>query len=388
MRPRKIGIAIGVLCAFMVWTAVWAQTRTGTVAQNANLRAGPGTTFAIVGRATTGQEVSIVGQNADGSWYELADDQWIAAFLVRNVIAAPVQAPTVPAGQAAQVTNIVDGDTIDVSIDGQTYRVRYILMNTPERGALYFTEATEANRQLVAGKTVYLVKDVSETDRFNRLLRYVYLADGTFVNAELVRQGYAQLATFPPDVAKEAEIRAAQQIAVAAGVGLWADAEEQPAAGQVTTPGATATGNANLRGGPGTNFAVVGSVTANQALQITGRNADGSWYQLANGNWIAAFLVENAPTSIAVVAAPVPQSSTAEPAPVVNNPTPTPVPAPTATPAPQPAQPCDPSYPGVCIPPYPPDLDCPEIGPRRFQVTGSDPHGFDGDNDGIGCESG
>jgi micrococcal nuclease len=47
---------------------------------------------------------------------------------------------------------------------------------------------------------------------------------------------------------------------------------------------------------------------------------------------------------------------------------------------------CDPSYPGVCIPPYPPDLDCGDVGVTNFQVTGSDPHGFDGDNDGIGCE--
>ena len=49
---------------------------------------------------------------------------------------------------------------------------------------------------------------------------------------------------------------------------------------------------------------------------------------------------------------------------------------------------CDPSYPGVCIPPYPPDLDCGDISYRRFDVRGPDSHGFDGDNDGIGCESG
>ena len=49
---------------------------------------------------------------------------------------------------------------------------------------------------------------------------------------------------------------------------------------------------------------------------------------------------------------------------------------------------CDPSYPTVCIPPYPPDLDCGEIRYRRFQVLSPDPHGFDGDNDGVGCESG
>jgi hypothetical protein len=49
---------------------------------------------------------------------------------------------------------------------------------------------------------------------------------------------------------------------------------------------------------------------------------------------------------------------------------------------------CDASYPGVCIPGTPPDLDCADVGYRRFQVVGTDPHGFDGDGDGIGCESG
>jgi len=48
---------------------------------------------------------------------------------------------------------------------------------------------------------------------------------------------------------------------------------------------------------------------------------------------------------------------------------------------------CDPSYPDVCIPPYPPDLNCGDIGYSNFRVVGTDPHGFDGDNDGIGCES-
>jgi hypothetical protein len=65
-------------------------------------------------------------------------------------------------------------------------------------------------------------------------------------------------------------------------------------------------------------------------------------------------------------------------------PTATPVPPPTAVPAP--ASNCHPSYPTVCIPPPPPDLDCGDIPYRRFTVVGSDPHRFDGDNDGIGCE--
>jgi micrococcal nuclease len=75
----------------------------------------------------------------------------------------------VPDGDLATVTYIVDGDTIDVSIGGTTYRVRYIGIDTPERGDYFFSEATEANRVLVEGQQVILVKDVSETDRYGRL---------------------------------------------------------------------------------------------------------------------------------------------------------------------------------------------------------------------------
>jgi hypothetical protein len=76
----------------------------------------------------------------------------------------------VPDGDLAVVTESIDTDTIDVAIGGVTYRVRYIGMDTPERGDYFFTEATEANRALVEGQQVILVKDISETDRFGRLL--------------------------------------------------------------------------------------------------------------------------------------------------------------------------------------------------------------------------
>ena len=132
-------------------------------------------------------------------------------------------AALVPAGEQALVVRVIDGDTIEVEIAGQNYRVRYIGMDTPERGDLFFQEATDANALLVAGQTVTMVKDVSETDRYGRLLRYVYLADGTFVNAELVRQGYALVATYPPDVAHQELFVTLQQEAREAAVGLWGD---------------------------------------------------------------------------------------------------------------------------------------------------------------------
>jgi len=138
-------------------------------------------------------------------------------------VLAQAEAALVPAGEQALVVRVIDGDTIEVEIAGQNYRVRYIGMDTPERGDLFYQKATDANARLVAGQTVTMVKDVSETDRYGRLLRYIYLANGTFVNAELVRQGYAQVATYPPDVAHQELFVTLQQEAREAAMGLWGD---------------------------------------------------------------------------------------------------------------------------------------------------------------------
>lgn len=121
----------------------------------------------------------------------------------------------------ATVLEVIDGDTIDVDIDGETYRVRYIGIDTPERERPYYAEATDFNAQLVDGQTVLLVKDVSETDQYDRLLRYIFVGD-TFVNFELVNQGYAAAVTFPPDVSCEGMFRAAEADARSRGLGLWA----------------------------------------------------------------------------------------------------------------------------------------------------------------------
>jgi len=98
---------------------------------------------------------------------------------------ASAQPPTptpIIAAETAQAAKIVDGDTIDVQIDRETFRIRYIGINTPETGQPCAAEATNYNAGLVMGKTVNLAKDVSETDRYGRLLRYVYVGD-IFVNA-------------------------------------------------------------------------------------------------------------------------------------------------------------------------------------------------------------
>jgi len=140
------------------------------------------------------------------------------------VLFAPalVTAAQQPERTSAVVTHVVDGDTIDVVIVTTTYRVRYIGMDTPERGKPFFREATEANRRLVEGRTVQLEQDVSDTDSYDRLLRYVFLDDGTFVNAELVRLGYALVAYYPPDVRHFYLLASLQSEAFHACRGLWA----------------------------------------------------------------------------------------------------------------------------------------------------------------------
>lgn len=139
-------------------------------------------------------------------------------------------ATTFPAGptfavgmQKARVVRIIDGDTIEVEIEGSRSRLRYIGMDTPEVGQPYFEESDRANRQLVpVGSTVYLERDVSETDAFDRLLRYVYLPDETFVNGALVAMGVAFAKAYPPDTKHQALLFSLEEQAKAGQVGMWA----------------------------------------------------------------------------------------------------------------------------------------------------------------------
>ena len=122
------------------------------------------------------------------------------------------------------VTRVVDGDTIELSTGD---KVRYVGVNTPEsvdprRPVQCFgKEASAYNKKLVLDKKVRLEKDVSETDRYGRLLRFVYLEDGTFVNLKLVEDGYANMMTVAPDVSKAELFRASEKKARESGVGLW-----------------------------------------------------------------------------------------------------------------------------------------------------------------------
>lgn len=108
-------------------------------------------------------------------------------------------------GEYGTVVNVVDGDTIDVDLNGTVERVRYILVNAPELGTRAGQRAKDANQKLLQGSTVRLVKDKVNRDKYGRLLRYVY-SGRTFVNSWLVRGGYAEIMAVPPNTAKINEL--------------------------------------------------------------------------------------------------------------------------------------------------------------------------------------
>jgi micrococcal nuclease len=154
----------------------------------------------------------------------------VAPLLVLLAIAVPVSAQSALEGF---VTRIVDGDTIHVDVGGRVEKVRYIGVNTPElhhprKGEEPGDRAAAAmNRQLVSDRRVRLELDIQTRDRHGRLLAYVWVAD-TMVNAELVRRGFAQVMTVPPNVRYQSLFLRLQREAREAGRGLWA--ETTPAA--------------------------------------------------------------------------------------------------------------------------------------------------------------
>ena len=122
----------------------------------------------------------------------------------------------------AKVSRVIDGDTIVI---GGGERVRYLGVDTPEVGEdpePFGPQATELNRRLVEGRSVLLVKDTSDRDRFGRLLRFVY-ADGILVNAELVREGFARAVVFPPDDRHAGCLAALEEEARRERRGLWGE---------------------------------------------------------------------------------------------------------------------------------------------------------------------
>ena len=230
-----------------------------------NVRAGPSADAELLGQVKQGDALPILGRDDTGDWLrvQLPDGEagWVSAQYVRvdadvAQSATPATAQTIPAGVIpasaipAQLLDVVDGETIKVSLAGASEELRYIGIDTPERGQPGFGAATRANRDLLT-TTLYLVADQSDRDSNGRFLRYVYTDAGLMVNAELVRQGWAQPAEVPPDTAHAAEFRVLAGEAAGSGRGFWGGVGADGAPVYALTQG-----NTNIRKGPGKDFAV------------------------------------------------------------------------------------------------------------------------------------
>lgn len=145
--------------------------------------------------------------------------------------------------QRAKVLKVVDGDTVDVQLGGEEVRLRLIGLDTPESVdprkpvECYAVEASNKAKELLGGQTVYLEPDPSqsERDRYGRLLRFIWLGDGTLYNLEMIAQGYAFEYTYDNKYKYQAAFKRVQEQARDGSVGLWSpttcNGEHRPADG-------------------------------------------------------------------------------------------------------------------------------------------------------------
>jgi micrococcal nuclease len=327
-----------------------------------------------------------------------------------EVAAASLDATFAPSGPTteARVVRVIDGDTIVVEFGGTEYHLRYIGMDTPESVKPntpvepMAREASKANSGLVAGQTVTLEKEVSETDSFGRLLRDVWVdRNGSLVmvGLELVRQGYAQVTTFPPDVKYVDLLLAAERSARSGGLGLWAETPSQ-----TPTPSAAA-------------FVVDDPQVVDPGETTTFEGAKGaySWSTLefAADRLVAHWTVKAASTACQIVWRVIPDEgkpitrtvrakasqtvkgverydttfSTASFAVASTCPTWTVTMQGAEAPPDSAADTCHPSY-TPCLP-IVDDLDCPDVkamGKAPVRIKGPDVYRLDRDGDGLGCE--
>lgn len=215
-------------------------------------------------------------------------------------VPAPTATPTVPAPTAtptaiagipvdaveATLLRVVDGDTIHVSIQDKEETVRYVGVDTPERNQPGYQAATEANRALLGDGMLYLEPDQSDRDNFGRLLRFVYTGDGTFVNRELVFQGWAQPVEYSPDISRATEFRQMARDAAEAKRGFWSGTSPYDGA----MPYGLSQGPVELQREPNPSSSRRRTIPAGTPLTIYGRSSGGRWLQVRTperaGGWV------------------------------------------------------------------------------------------------------
>jgi endonuclease YncB( thermonuclease family) len=319
----------------------------------------------------------------------------------------------VPGGaELVTVVSITDGDTIEVEHDdGSLSEVRLIGIDSPEQGECFSDVSARVLTTLAGpGARIGMTADVSETDRFGRLLRYLWLG-AMSVNEESVRRGAAISRRYPPDTALAERFDAAQTAAKQQELGLWAPDACGPA-----SPGRLSIASI-VFDPPGDDSLVLNEEWVqirNDGPKLVDLTGWGIKDESASNRYRFPESFTLGPGELATVHSGCGDDSGTDlfwcsaGAAIWNNDgdtvflldpsgnihTSKPYAGTTASATVTSVQrfaggggDCDPSYPDVCIPPYPPDLDCGDVPYTDIRVIGSDPHGFDGNHDGVGCES-
>lgn len=167
----------------------------------------------------------------------------LAAIVMTLAACAGPASATAPAslspteGSTWAVIDVVDGDTIRVARPGVEDTVRLVGINAPERGECWAAESAAALTAILDDGVIRLERDVSDRDRYGRLLRYVLAADGQDAGGLLIDGGHAIARAYPPDTSRDAEYRERQRLAVEAGRGAWARDACGPGLAGVIDPG-------------------------------------------------------------------------------------------------------------------------------------------------------
>ena len=199
---------------------------------------------------------------------QTADTTNVKTPTIENTITPQIvsnfTAPIQPSQKIFDVVKVVDGDTIDVSINGTVERIRLIGINTPEtvdpRKSVecFGVEASNKAKSLLSGKKVILESDISqgERDKYERLLRYVFFEDGTSFNLLMIKEGYAYEYTYDTPYKYQAEYRTAQKEAETNKSGLWGNVCN----GETTQPVVTSPMTTTQTGGGSDTCTIKGNI--------------------------------------------------------------------------------------------------------------------------------
>lgn len=173
---------------------------------------------------------SFLGVVAIALFYELQTNRIIPENYFSNSFDIPTEKQTAIIKTFYKVDHVVDGDTIELTVNGRKEKVRLIGINTPEtvdpRKSVecFGKEASDKMKELASGNLVYLEYDDTQglRDKYNRLLAYVYLEDDQMLNRKMVAEGYAHEYTYGTPYKYQKEFRELQNFARTQGRGLWA----------------------------------------------------------------------------------------------------------------------------------------------------------------------